>query len=76
MVNLTPAIVAMFLFLVITYSAPEIIKKPTNVKPLDDLVKMSIVQRQYMMTGTILIGAIILGTNYITDEVLKGQKLF
>lgn len=74
--NLTPAIIAMFLFILITYSAPQIFKKPTNFKPLDDLVKMSIVQKQYMMTGTILMGVIILATNYIIEEFLKGQKLF
>lgn len=76
MVNLTPVIISMALFIAITYSAPTIIRSPTNVKPIDDLVKMSIVQREYMMTGTILAGLLIYLTMYITDEVLKGKPLF
>lgn len=68
----TSVILAMFLFILITYSTPAIIKKPTNFKPLDDLVKMSIVQRQYMMTGTILIGII----TYLSTEVLKDRMPF
>jgi len=76
MVNLTPAIISMALFIAITYSAPTIIKKPTNIKPIDDLVKMSIIQREFMMTGTILAGVIVLLTIYIMDEVLQGKPLF
>ncbi len=62
------SVIAMSLFLAITYLAPIIIKTPTNVKPIDDLVKMSIVQRQYMMTGVILIGIIVYLTDYIKEK--------
>ena len=62
------SVIAMALFLAITYLAPIIIKSPTNVKPIDDLVKMSIVQRQYMMTGVILIGIIVYLTDYIKEK--------
>jgi hypothetical protein len=62
------SVIAMALFLAITYLAPIIIKTPTNVKPIDDLVKMSIVQRQYMMTGVILIGIIVYLTDYIKEK--------
>lgn len=62
------SVIAMSLFIAITYLAPIIIKTPTNVKPIDDLVKMSIVQRQYMMTGVILIGIIVYLTNYIKEK--------
>jgi len=76
MANLTPVIIAMALFIAITYTAPLIIRRPTNIKPVDDLVKMSIVQRQYMMTGTILVGLITYLTFYIAHEVLQGKPLF
>lgn len=62
------SVIAMSIFIAITYLAPIIIKTPTNVKPIDDLVKMSIVQRQYMMTGVILIGIIVYLTNYIKEK--------
>jgi len=62
------SVIAMALFLAITYLAPIIIKTPTNVKPIDDLVKMSIVQMQYMMTGVILIGIIVYLTDYIKEK--------
>ena len=62
------SVIAMALFIAITYLAPIIIKSPTNVKPIDDLVKMSIVQRQYMMTGVILIGIIVYLTDYIKEK--------
>ena len=67
--KLQSSIIAMALFIAITYTAPKVIKKPTNVKPIDDLVKMSIVQREYMMTGTILIGIIA----FLTDYFMKRQ---
>ena len=62
------SVIAMALFLAITYLAPIIIKTPTNVKPIDDLVKMSIVQRQYLMTGVILIGIIVYLSDYIKEK--------
>ena len=67
--KLQSSIIAMALFIAITYAAPKVIKEPTNVKPIDDLVKMSIVQREYMMTGTILIGIIA----FLTDYFMKRQ---
>lgn len=63
------AIIGMALFIAITYSAPLIIKSPTNIKPVDDLVKMSIVQREYMMTGVILAGLIV----YLSEYIKKTQ---
>jgi len=67
--KLQSSIIAMALFIAITYAVPMLIKKPTNVKPIDDLVKMSIVQREYMMAGTILIGIIA----FLTDYFMKRQ---
>lgn len=49
--------------------SPLVIKSPTNIKPVDDLVKMSIVQREYMMTGVILAGLIV----YLSEYIKKTQ---
>jgi hypothetical protein len=68
--SLKPVIIAMALYLTILTIVPRIAKKPTNIQIVDDLVMMIISQRGSMMSGTILIGLIVLATNYIQDELL------
>jgi len=68
--NLRPVIVAMALYIVFATFLPKLLKKPTGVKALDDLVMMLIAQRGQMMSGTILIGIIVLATNYIVEEMM------
>lgn len=68
--NLRPVIIAMALYILISVFVPKIIKKPTNIKPLDDLIMMIIAQQDSLMSGTILIGLIVLATNYIQDELI------
>jgi hypothetical protein len=68
--TLRPVIIAMALYVTITTLIPRIIKKPTGVQAVDDLVMTIISQKGSMMSGTILIGLIILATNYIQDELL------
>jgi cobalamin biosynthesis protein CobT len=68
--TLRPVIVAMSLYLVISKIAPEVFKKPTNVKFIDDIVAMLIMQRGSLMSGAILTGIITYLTNYIIDEFL------
>ena len=68
--SLRPVIIAMALYVTITTLIPRIIKKPTGVQVVDDLVMTIISQKGSMMSGTILIGLIILATNYIQDELL------
>lgn len=60
----------MALYVTITTLIPRIVKKPTGVQAVDDLVMTIISQKGSMMSGTILIGLIILATNYIQDELL------
>ena len=67
---LRPVIIAMALYVTITTLIPRIVKKPTGVQVVDDLVMTIISQKGSMMSGTILIGLIILATNYIQDELL------
>ena len=60
----------MALYIAVNILLPRIITKPTGFQPLDDLVMTRIAQRDSLMSGTILIGLIVLGTNYIQDEFL------
>ena len=68
--TLRPVIIAMALYVTITTLIPRIVKKPIGVQVIDDLVMTIISQKGSMMSGTILIGLIILATNYIQDELL------
>ena len=64
-----PVIIAMMIYLTISTLIPRIVKKPTGIQVVDDLVMTIIAQKDSMMSGTILIGLIVLATNYIQDEL-------
>ena len=66
--SLRPVIISMALYIIISIVIPRIAKKPTGIQIIDDLVMTIIAQRESLMSGTILIGLIVLGTNYIQDE--------
>jgi hypothetical protein len=68
--SLRPVIIAMALYITIATLIPRIIKKPTGIKFLDDIVMTLIAQKGSLMSGTIIIGLVVLGTNYIQDELL------
>jgi|TARA_B100001173_G_scaffold269111_1_gene245807 hypothetical protein len=68
--TLRPVIIAMALYLAISQIVPEIFKKPTNIKIIDDIVAMLIAQKGSLTSGTILTGLIVLITNYVNDEFL------
>ena len=68
--TLRPVIIGMALYLAISQIVPEILKKPTNIKFIDDIVAMLIAQKGSLTSGAILTGMIILVTNYINDEFL------
>ena len=68
--TLRPVIIAMALYLAINIIVPRILKKPTGIKAVDDLVMTMIAQQDALMNGTILVGLVVLGTNYIQDELL------
>jgi hypothetical protein len=68
--TLRPVIIAMALYLALSQLIPELFKKPTNIKIIDDIVAMLIAQRGSLTSGTILTGIIVFVTNYINDEFL------
>jgi hypothetical protein len=68
--NLRPVIIAMALYLTIATLIPRILKKPTGVKILDDIVMALIAERGSLMSHTIILGIVVLGTNYIHEEFM------
>lgn len=66
--NLRPVIIAMTMYLVLVTMIPKLIKKPTGVSFVDDLVMLIISQQDAMMPGIILTGILVLGSNYINEE--------
>jgi hypothetical protein len=68
--SLRPVIIAMTVYIAISIIIPRIVKKPTGIKAIDDLVMTIIAQKDSLMSGTILIGLVVLATNYIQDELL------
>ena len=68
--SLRPVIIAMALYISISTLVPRIATKPTGIQVVDDLTMTIIAQRDSMMSGAILIGLIVLATNYIQDELL------
>ncbi len=68
--TLRPVIIAMALYLAISQIILELLKKPTNIKFIDDIVAMLIAQKGSLTSGTILTGLIVFITNYINDEFL------
>jgi hypothetical protein len=68
--SLRPVIIAMALYITLATLVPQIIKKPTGIQVVDDLVMTLIAQKSSMMSGTILIGLIVFTTNYIQEKLL------
>ena len=66
--SLRPVIIAMALYITINILVPRIVKQPVGIQVVDDLVMKIIAEKDSMMSVTILIGLIVLATNYIQDE--------
>lgn len=68
--TLRPVVVSMALYITIATLVPMFFKRPTNVKIVDDITLSIIRQKELLMSGTIIIGLITLGTNYINEELI------
>jgi hypothetical protein len=68
--TLRPVVVSMALYITIATLVPMFFKRPTNVKIVDDITLSIIRQKELLMAGTIIIGLITLGTNYINEELI------
>ena len=68
--NLRPVIISMALYITIATLVPILFKNPVGVKVVDDLTLSVIRQKEMLMSGTIIVGLITFGTNYIQDEFM------
>lgn len=68
--TLRPVIIAMTLYIVISKVLPQMLKKPSGIKPLDEMNMMVISQQGFLMSGALLVGLIVYLTNYINSELL------
>ena len=68
--TLRPVIISMALYITIATLVPILFKKPVGVKVVDDITLSVIRQKEMLMSGTILVGLITLGTNYIQEEFM------
>jgi|TARA_B110000305_G_C19258976_1_gene548563 hypothetical protein len=66
--TLRPVIIAMTLYISIVVLVPRILKKPTGIRFVDDLVLTLLAQKDSAMHGTVITGLVVLLTNYIQDE--------
>lgn len=68
--NLRPVIIAMAVYLAIVTVVPKVVTKSTGIQAVDDLVMHIIAQKDSLMQGTLLIGIVMLASNYIGDELM------
>lgn len=66
--TLRPVIIAMALYISINIIVPRVIKKPTGINPLDEIIMTIMSQQGSLTSGAILVGLIVLGTNYIQEK--------
>jgi len=67
--TLRPVIVSMVIYIVLVNLVPRLVKKPTGVKVLDDVVLLLISQKGSIMSGTILTGLIVYLTGYFQEYI-------
>jgi hypothetical protein len=65
--NYQIVLISMFVYLLLNQFVPKIIKKPTGIEPLDNLVMLLISEQQSVMTGILLTGIINALTQYIIE---------
>jgi hypothetical protein len=69
--TLRPVIIAMALYLALSMLVPKIVKKPTGIKVVDDLVMYLVAQKGFLVSGVILFGLVMYFTNYINERMLE-----
>lgn len=67
--SLRPVIIAMTLYVLAAQFLPQLMKKPTGVKLVDDLNMLLISQKGMMASGALLVGIIVYATEYINTEM-------
>tara|TARA_Y100000389_G_C17240644_1_gene402907 strand:+ start:358 stop:579 length:222 start_codon:yes stop_codon:yes gene_type:complete len=67
--TLRPVIIAMMIYILLIQFLPQIIKKPSGIKIIDDAVMLIVSQKGMMASGAAIIGLITLVSNYINEEM-------
>ena len=67
--TLRPVIIAMTIYIIMAQFLPQVMKKPTGVKLIDDSVMLIVSQKGFMASGAVLIGLIVFLANYANDEL-------
>lgn len=67
--NLRPVIFTMAVYLVVASVVPRLVKKPTGIRAVDDIVMALIAQKHQMMSNLIVVGACVLLSNYIQEQM-------
>ena len=66
--TLRPVILAMTFYIAVSVLIQKIIKKPSGIKLIDDIVAFLIAQEGNVTSGTILIGLGVFFANYVDQE--------
>jgi hypothetical protein len=73
--TLRPVIIAKALYLVFSVMVPRIVKKPTGIKLIDDLIMYLVAQKGFLMSGTILVGVIVYLANYVNLKMMVDSDM-
>ena len=68
--TLRPVIIATALYLVFSVMVPRIVKKPTGIQIVDDLIMYLVAQKGFLVSGTILVGIVTYLANYINLKMM------
>ena len=63
--TLRPVIIASALYLVFSVMVPRLVKKPTGIKLVDELIMYLVAQKGFLMSGAILVAVLTYLANYI-----------
>jgi hypothetical protein len=74
--TLRPVIIATALYLVFSVMVPRLVKKPTGIKIIDDLIMYLVAQKGFLMSGTILVGVIVYLANYINLKMMGDGDMY
>jgi uncharacterized membrane protein len=66
--TLRPVILAMTFYIAVSVLIPRLVKKPSGIKVIDDIVAFLIAQEGNVTSGTILIGLGAFFANYVDQE--------
>lgn len=68
--TLRPVIIGCALYLVFSVMVPRLVKKPTGIKIIDDLIMYLVAQKGFLMSGTILVGLVVYLSNYVNLKMM------